>query len=217
MDFQRDYILRLIHMLGELMRRLAEKLDDRERRRMLDEFCLEQCGMPLATAESLTDESLRALLPPMPRMVLSDLMLGKAEYVALPYGDADALKVKALRLLASLYGETRLCDLCAEKLTRLKRDVLTLLAAPDLMDCARFFATAQRYDEMEDALFQALPLETEAVRECDREEAICLLRVASRANEFTLVQCRMTSHELRESARELETLAPKPHERENPE
>jgi hypothetical protein len=217
MDFQKDYILRLIHMLGELMRRLAKKLDDRERNRMLDEFCLEQCGMPLVTAESLTDESLRSLLPPMPRMVLSDLMLGKAEYVAMPYEDAEALQVKALRLLASLYGETRLCDLCAEKLTQLKRDILPLLAAPDLMDCARFFATAQRYDEMEDALFQALPLEAETDRERDREEAISLLREASRADALALIQCRMTSHELRESARELETLAPNSHERENPE
>jgi hypothetical protein len=70
---------------------------------------------------------------------------------------------------------------------------------------------------MEDALFQALPLETGADRERDREEAISLLREESRANEFTLVQCRMTGHELRESARELEMLAPNPHERENPE
>ena len=48
MDFERDYILRLIHMLGDLMRRLAERMDDRERGRMLDEAAHRHCGMGLA-------------------------------------------------------------------------------------------------------------------------------------------------------------------------
>ena len=31
MDFERDYILRLIQMMGDLMRRIAELMDDAER------------------------------------------------------------------------------------------------------------------------------------------------------------------------------------------
>ena len=213
MDFQRDYILRLIHMLGNLMRRLAEKLDDRERARLLDKVCLEQCGMPLSTAESLTDESLAELLPPLPRMVLSELMQGKAEHIEMPYEDADALKVKALRLLASLSSEARVCELQAQRLTLLKRELLPLLTAADLMACARFFSSAQRYDEMEDALFQALALENGEAQARDRGEAIALLRSAARADEGTLILCHMTAGELRQSAHELEN----PHERENPE
>ena len=84
MDYQRDYILRLIHMLGDMMRRLFDLLDDHQRFRLLDKTCREHCGMPLETAESLTMESLFSLLSSMPRFVLSELLAAKAEVATLP-------------------------------------------------------------------------------------------------------------------------------------
>ena len=217
MDFERDYILRLIHMLGELMRRIAEKLDDRERRRMLEDTCHAFCGMSLTTGETLTAGSLTALLAPLPRLWMSELLADKARVCELPPGEAEELNLKALRLLASLYGESQLCDLRAQRLRELKQAVFALLTADDLMNCARFFSQAESYDEMEDALFQALALETVEAREQDRQEAIRMLRQAAHAGERTLILCRMTSEELRASARELETLpgAPNAHEGEN--
>lgn len=215
MDYQRDYILRLIHMMGDLMRRVAERLDDRERRRMLDETCREFCGMPLETGESLDPQSLTALLAPLPRLMMSELMYIKATACELPVDDDVALKLRSLRLLASLHAESQLCDLRAQRLAELKTTLLALLNADDLMDCARFFAQAERYDEMEDALFQALALETGGPRERDRVEAAAMLRQAARATERTLALCRMTAQELRESAHELET-ENYPHEQESP-
>jgi len=205
MDYQRDYILRLIHMLGDLMRRVFELMDDHQRVRLLDDTCRKHCGMTLEAAESLAPESLLALLAPIPRFMLAELLAAKAEVCSLPVGEAEELKYKALQMLASLHTESQLCDLRAEKLTRLKREVYPMLTAADLMNCARFFWQAERYDEMEDALFQALPLETGAARERDRLEAIRLLRSASRATAQALTLCRMTDAELRESAHELET------------
>lgn len=217
MDFERDYILRLIHMLGELMRRIAEKLDDRERRRMLDDACHTFCGMSLTAGEALTAESLAALLAPLPRLWMSELLADKARVCELAPGEAEELNLKALRLLASLHAETQLCDLRAPRLIELKQAAFAWLTADDLMDCARFFSQAERYDEMEDALFQALALETGEARERDRQEAIRLLRQAARADARTLILCRMTAEELRASAHELETLpgAPNAHEGEN--
>ncbi|HPR77728.1 MAG TPA: chemotaxis protein CheW, partial [Candidatus Limiplasma sp.] len=159
MDFERDYILRLIHMLGDLMRRLAERMDDRERGRMLNEAAHRHCGMGLATAESLTTESLCSLLPPMPRFLMAELLSLRAQLGEDPF-TADELRLKALRLLASLNGKTQLCALRADTLKQWKQAIYPLLDSADLMACARFFGTAAQYDEMEDALFQALPLET---------------------------------------------------------
>ncbi len=213
MDYQRDYILRLIHMLGDLMRRVFELLDDHQRLRLLDEACREHCGMSLEAAESLRPESLLALLAPVPRLMLAEFLAAKAEVFSLPVGDAEELKYKALRMLASLYEETQLCDLRAEKLASLKRDVFPMLTAADLMDCARFFQQAGWYDEMEDALFQALPLETDGTAWArDRDGAAVMLREASKVTEPALILRGMTGAELRESACELES-KPNPHER----
>jgi len=215
MDYQRDYILRLIHMLGELMRGIAKKLDDRERIQLLNAACREHCGMPLSTVEALSVESLLSLLPPLPRMVAGELLAGKAETCDLPYGEAEALQYRALRLLSSLYAEATVCQLRARKLIDLKQAVLPRLTAADLMDCARFFSQAEQYDEMEDALFEALPLENGEARERDRAEGAAMLRRAARATEKALAFCNMTAGELRLSAHELETFQI-PHERANP-
>ena len=216
MDFERDYILRLIHMLGDLMRRLAERMDDRERGRMLNEAAHRHCGMGLDAAESLTTESLCSLLPPMPRFLMAELLALRAQLGDDPFA-ADELRLKALRLLASLSDETQLCALRADTLKQWKQAIYPLLTDADLMACARFFATAAQYDEMEDALFEALPLETGEDQARDRAEAIALLRAAAKADPLTLADCRMTGQELRESARELETTASSSHERLTPE
>ena len=72
-------------------------------------------------------------------------------------------------------------------------------------------------------LFQALDASQGETRETMRAEAIGLLRRAAGATEGVLAFCGMTSHELRESAHELETetkpqtMADTIHEQENPE
>ena len=215
MDFERDYILRLIHMLGDLMRRLAERMDDRERGRMLNEAAHRHCGMGLDAAESLTTESLCSLLPPMPRFLMAELLALRAQLGDDPFA-ADELRLKALRLLASLSDETQLCALRADTLKQWKQAIYPLLTDADLMACARFFASAAQYDEMEDALFQALAREQGAQRDADRAEAAAMLRRAAHAPAMVLARSRMDAAELRASARELENEST-PQEQENPE
>ena len=206
MDFERDYILRLIQMMGDLMRRIAELMDDAEQNRLLDQTCRTLCGIPLATAEPLDFESLRDLLAPVQRFTLSELLFAKAESVRrLPYGQRDEFSLKALRLLSSLWEEPRLCDLRARRLMDLKQAVFPSLTADDLLACARFFAQAEAYDKMEDALFQALALRDGAEWLSDAAEGAAMLRRAANATEQALIACGMTSAELRQSAHELET------------
>lgn len=206
MDFERDYILRMIQMMGDFMRRVAELMDDMERARAMDSESQRLCGMPLTAAEALDTASLKELLAPVPRFMLAELLYVKAKATSrLPYGEADALLCKALRLLSSLADEPRLCDLRAARLSELKQETLPLLDGDDLLSCARFFAQAERYDEMEDALFQALSLMDGPQRETVRAEAAAMLRRAAHAPEQALALCGMTAAELRASARELET------------
>ena len=215
MDFQRDYILRLIHMLGEFFRAVARLLDDQDRLRLMNATCHEHCGMPLSTMEGLTADSLEALLPPVPRLMAGELLAGKAQFLPVTEEEALALRLKAFRLIASLHTEARMCDLLAPKLIELKGFTLASLTADDLLAGARFFAQAERFDEMEDALFQALPpAADEAARAALRAEGAAMLRRAAHAGERTLALCGMTGAELRLSAREMEG-EPIPHEREN--
>jgi hypothetical protein len=209
MDFERDYILRMIQMMGDFMRRIAEKMDDFERGRMLDEESRRLCGVPFAAGESMDGESLIGLLPPVPRMMMSELLFIKARTASdLAWGEGDALMLKSLRLLSSLHGEPRLCELRAGRLIELKEAVLSSLTAGDLMDCARFFAQAERYDAMEDALFQARDGLAGEARAAAAAEGAELLRRAAKAPERTLALCGMTGRELREAARELEAEIP---------
>ena len=101
MDFEKDYILRLIQMLGDLMRRL---LDDQQRDRMLNDVCREWCGMGLEAGERLAPEALCDLLAPEPRLVMAELLADKADAITLPAYTADDLRLRALRLLASLHA-----------------------------------------------------------------------------------------------------------------
>ena len=204
MDFQRDYILRLIQMMGDLMRRILEQLEEKQRLAMLSDACRELCGLTLDAAVVLDDESLQELLAPMPRLMMSELLFIRAQTCATLPADVASLQLKALRLLASLHGEPQLCELRAARLTQLMQAVFDQLTAADLMACARFFSQAERFDAMEDALFQALALENGAAWEADRALAIALLRAAAKAPETSLALCGMTAQELRLSARELE-------------
>ena len=55
--FQRDYILRMIEMMGDLMRRVKELMDELARMRLLEEACRRQCGLPLSALETLSTEA----------------------------------------------------------------------------------------------------------------------------------------------------------------
>ena len=217
MDFEKDYIMRMIHMIGDLMRRILEKVDQKERAGMLSRASREYCGMALETGEALDVDSLLEMLAPIPRLMLSELLAAKAEAIDLPMEETAALQLKALRLLASLYDEGNLCELRAQRLMDLKSAVLTLLSAEDLMACARFFAQAERYDEMEDALYEALDQCAGKALAHNRQEAIALLHNAAKSSSQTLALCHMTDNELRQSAHELEAQNDDTtHEQENP-
>ena len=72
--FQRDYILRMIEMMGDLMRRVKELMDELAQMRLLDGASRKRCGLPLSALETLSAESLTELLSPAPRLFASELI-----------------------------------------------------------------------------------------------------------------------------------------------
>lgn len=200
MLFQKDYILRMIEMMGDVMRRISEMIDDIQRMRLLEELCREHCGLTLAAAEGLSLESLCDMLDPAPRFALSELIYIKAQRVpGDPEAHEDAL-LKSLRLLLSLRDNGPLCEARAERALALEDELLPALDASDLLALAEFFSEAERYADMEDALFRALERADDACG-CYRR-GLALLENARRAKPEALAFARMTERELEQSVRD---------------
>ena len=103
--FQRDYILRMIEMMGDLMRRVKELMDELAQMRLLDGASRKRCGLPLSALETLSAESLTELLSPAPRLFASELIYLRATALTAPWEESRMLRLKSLRLLLTLAQE----------------------------------------------------------------------------------------------------------------
>lgn len=153
MSFQRDYILRMIEMMGEFFRRLGDMMDEREQLGALDALCREHCGVPLDTARELSMETLSDLLTSQARFVLSEILFLRAQVLV------NKDDQKAEDLLRCTHLMLTLCNdisFCSERSARLK-ELLSLcadsLTADDYLNAARFFMTGEHYDDCEDMIF----------------------------------------------------------------
>lgn len=202
--FQRDYILRMIEMMGDLMRRVKELMDELAQMRLLEEACRRRCGLPLSALETLSAESLTELLSPTPRLFASELLYLRATALPAPWEEGRMLRLKSLRLLLTLEEEGPLCELRAARVQALKLELADLLLPEDLMACAAFLRQGGAYADMEDALFEAAERCAPQEREACVRAGVNMLRDAARAPAQDLAFGRTSAHELRLSARELE-------------
>ena len=157
MAFQRDYVLRMIEMMGEFFRRICEKLDQREKMQALDQICRDQCGLSLEAALALKEDSIKELLPAQTLFLLSEIIHMQAEI--LPEGEEkQARDLRALRILSSLYEEENVCVCRHDRLKELMDRCAENLLPSDYLDCAQFFMAGEQYADGEDAIFYALEL-----------------------------------------------------------
>ncbi len=164
MFFQKDYVLRMIEMMGDFMRRIGELLDDLHRLRLLDDACRQHCGMDLNAARKLSVESLIDLLAPQPRLMMAEILYIQAMRTTLTEEEREQLLYRAARLLLSLRGESLLCELRHERLSECLEKAQELLTARDKMDAAAFFVQADQFGKGEDQLYEAL--DAAAPEEC---------------------------------------------------
>ncbi len=145
MFFQKDYVLRMIEMMGDFMRRIGEMLDDLQRIRLLDDACREHCGMDLSAAQRLSVESVIDLLAPQPRLMMAEILYIQAMQTSLPDETREQLLYRSARLLLSLGEESLLCELRFERLKDCLSAARPLFTPRDLMDAAAFFMQAEQF------------------------------------------------------------------------
>ena len=156
MFFQKDYVLRMIEMMGDFMRRIGEMLDDMHRLRLLDDACREHCGMDLNAAGKLSVESIIDLLAPQPRLMMAEILYIQAMQTSLPEETREQLLYRCARLLLSLREESLLCELRWERLNDCITEVGLPFTPRDRMDAAAFFMQAEQFGLGEDQLYESL-------------------------------------------------------------
>lgn len=156
MFFQKDYVLRMIEMMGDFMRRIGELLDDMHRLRLLDDACREHCGMDLNAAGRLSVESIIDLLSPQPRLMMAEILYIQAMQTSLPDDTREQLLYRSARLLLSLREESLLCELRQDRLMYCLQEASGLFTPRDRLDAAAFFMQAEQYGLGEDQLYEAL-------------------------------------------------------------
>lgn len=203
--FQRDYIMRYIELMGDFTRRVAELMDELRQMRLLDDGCKRYCGLAMTAIEALDSDSLIELLAPPARLFASELLYTKA--TLLKTNEECAIKLKSLRLLASMYSEGALCELRASRLEELKEELLPNLNADDLMLCAEFLSQGGEYANMEDAIFQAVEVSGTIERQRHTQRGVMLLYGASLESEQSLAKAGTSPLEMQEAAKELMELS----------
>lgn len=163
MYFQKDYVLRMIEMTGELIRRICSIARDADAREELSEVCQRACGLPLSMLRTGDPKSLCDLLDEPQRFLAAELLLIDVEIDKRTQTEDQLLptRVQALRLLASLREPDYLPPACdkASALLSLTQDALPgdlLLSLADLCERGGQFGAA------EDAYFAALEVSPDA-------------------------------------------------------
>jgi hypothetical protein len=177
--FQKDYVLRMIEMMGDFMRRIGELLDDLQRMRLLDDACREYCGIDLKASEKLSVESLVELLSPQPRLMMAEILYIRAMQTSLPDEDREQILYRCVRLLLSLKDESLLCELRFMRLSNCMEETQALLTPSDRMEAAAFFLQAEQFGLGEDQVYEAL-------EEASPEEAPSLLQKGEKLMECCL-------------------------------
>ena len=155
MIVQKDYVLRMIEMMGEFFRRLGDMLDEKERLSALNAACREYCGMTLEAARGLDLASIGELLTPKAVFVLSEIFYLEARVRRVSDEEKAEMMLPAARLLASLSEESELCALRAVRLKEMLSACAELLTSDDYIAAARFFSAGEHFDFAEDAVFLA--------------------------------------------------------------
>lgn len=156
MYFQRDYILRMIEMIGELARRILDNAREEDARAELDEISRKASGMPLKMLKTADVSTLETLLSPEQRYLCAELLLIGAQVDARGQPDeaVNPARAQALSLLATLQNPDYLPRAC-DRAHSVMEKMLDFLAPAELAALAALFERGGRFAAAEDALWAA--------------------------------------------------------------
>lgn len=156
MYFQRDYVLRMIEMIGEFARGILNLAREEDARAKLDSVSRRACGMPLAMLKTADAPTLETLLSEPQRYFGAELLLLSGEVDARTRAEDELAPVRAqaLALLCTLQSPDYVPRACAAA-HRIVKPLLDSLSAPELLGAAALFERGDRFAWAEDALFAA--------------------------------------------------------------
>ena len=156
MYFQKDYILRMIEMMGDMMRRIFELLDDLQRMRMLNDAAKKYCGINLDAANKLSAESLVDMLSPQPRLMMAEILYIQACAIKPDEERKPIAYYKIVKLLLSLKEESLLCEIRYERLLECIEACDVQLSSQDYLDAAMFMLEAEQFAYSEDIIYRGI-------------------------------------------------------------
>ena len=156
MYFQRDYILRMIEMIGEIARRILDEAREEDARAELDEISRKASGMPLKMLKTADVATLETLLSPDQRYLCAELLLIGAQVDARTQPDEtiNPARAQALSLLATLQNPDYLPRAC-DRAHAAMEEMLDFLTPAELTALAALFERGDRFAAAEDALWAA--------------------------------------------------------------
>lgn len=156
MYFQRDYVLRMIEMLGEMMRRIKAIAREADAYGELEEVAQKACGLPMSMLETGAPDMLRELMDEPQRFLAAELLLIDVEVKARTRTDEALLplRTQALALYSSLKEPDYLFP-ATSRVSGLLAQALDQLPVEILLSTASALERGSQYATAEDALFAA--------------------------------------------------------------
>jgi hypothetical protein len=155
--FQKDYVLRMIEMLGELVRRIGEMTREADARGEVNEIAERACGLPIGLLAATDAASLPEMLGEAQRYLAGQLLLIHLEIEArkAPEETLAPIRAQALAIFATLMEPDDLLP-AADTAARLLPEVTDDLPLETLVAVAGLLERAGLYAPAEDAHFAAL-------------------------------------------------------------
>ncbi|MBQ8080614.1 MAG: hypothetical protein IJ240_01810 [Clostridia bacterium] len=157
MYFEKDYILRVIDMMGEFFARLLALADRADQQATLDGFCRERCGLSLNVALELDERTLKTLLDEKRLFLLSEALYLEAQLIPVAEEKARRRAARqALLLLSGLFEDDSVARARSPRLKELTDALRDWLSPEECLQCARFFLNGEALTDCEDMIFLAV-------------------------------------------------------------
>lgn len=167
MYFQKDYVLRMIEMVGELGRRVMSLVRDADAHAQLNEVSERACGLPFRMLENGDPAMLIDLLDPPQRYLAAELLWIAIEFRRRTQTE-DALAPlynQALLQYASLHDAPDYLRPACDRASVILREALSHLTPDSLLCASRLLEAGGQYACAEDALYAAA--QADAARAAD--------------------------------------------------
>lgn len=157
MYFQKDYILRMIEMVGKLFERILANHNDSQAMQELDEIAQKACGLQISMLRGISPEELQGPLAEAQRYFAAELLTIEMEVKKRTMTDDMLLprRIQILSIYASLKEMDYLLRAC-DNAAHLTDGYLDQLPPPLLVDLSVLFERGGQYGHAEDMLYAAM-------------------------------------------------------------